>query len=203
MARHDGTAEHALLTDQPGVLVAHPRQQLVKILILYALLPLVCGTAGAVVAYQLSNVVTDRRVAALEDDLAQRRAANAAANEARDAQLGQTRRDLCVVIDRVQPRDQAVQDIRKRYGCTGAPAAIPTPVQSATPSPAVDGRRSGASGARPPATERPTPRPGPSGPPGPPGKPGPTAPATPPSPPPAPVPPGDGLICLPVLGCVL
>lgn len=191
MARHDGaTPPHPVLTDEPGLMLKRPRWQLAKILVLYALLALVCGAAGAVIAYQLSNVVTERRVAALEDDLAQRRAANAAGDEARDAQLGQTRRDLCVVIDRVQPRDAAVEDMRTRYGCTSGPAVTPTPGVSPSPArtraaPTTGG---GSTGRAPSGGQR-----GGSDAAGPTGPAEPGAPGRPAPPPPAPpAPPADG-----------
>lgn len=204
MARHDDTfPPHPVLTDQPGLILTQPRRQLAKILILYALLPLVCSASGAVIVYELSNAATERRVAAVEDYLAQRREANTAADSARDRQLEQTRRDLCVVLDRIQPRDAAVQDMRRRYGCTTGPTSpSPSPTPSARTRPAPTGGaterapangqrgRSGSDGAA-----------GPTGPSGPPGKPGKPA----PSPtPPAQAPPADEStdlldVCVPLL----
>ncbi|MEU7590620.1 hypothetical protein AB0A95_30560 [Micromonospora sp. NPDC049230] len=213
MARHDGAAPpHPVLTDEPGLVLRHPRRQLAKILILYAVLPLVCSVAGAVIAYQLSNVVTERRVAALEEYLAQRRETNLAADGERDKQLEQTRRDLCVVVDRVRPRDAEVEDMRRRYGCTGGPTAAPgppSPTPSARPRPATP--TGGATGRAPTNGQRgpsgsgrvagPT---GPAGPAGPPGAPGRPAPVPSPAPPATQAPPADQPndlldVCVPLL----
>ena len=209
MARHDGTLPpHPVLTDEPGLVLTHPRRQLAKILILYAVLPLVCSVAGAVVAYQLSNVVTERRVAALEEYLAQRREMNTAADGERDKQLEQTRRDLCVVVDRVQPRDAAVEDMRRRYGCTGGPTvapASPSPTPSARTRPAPP--TGGATGRTPSGGQR---GPsggggvaGPTGPAGPPGRPAPTPPPSATQAPPADKPTQVIDVCVPLLNLCL
>jgi hypothetical protein len=202
---------HLLLTDEPGVMVHNPRRQLARLLVLYAVLPLICAAAGAFIAYSLSSAEIDRRVTATErqqaDYLAERRRLNAEGDRLRDEQLAQFRRDLCVLIDRAVPRDLVVDELRRRYGCTGPTATAPT---SPTPRPTGPaGQRGTASGGSPgggtvPARPQPGPtspqKPpaGPPGPVGPSGPPGPTAPA------PAPAPAPSGLLCLPVLDlCVL
>lgn len=183
-------------TDEPGVVVHSPRRQLARLLVLYAVLPLICAGAGTFIAYELGNQRTDARLAALEEDLEQRRAASAAANAERDARLAQTRRDLCVVIDRVQPRDAAVEGVRRRYGCApvppgSSPAPSVSPSPEGRPSPDGTGGRSGTGdaggGTRPAGGQPPAPQPGAPGGPGPSGPGGqPPAPAPSPAPPPEP-----------------
>ncbi|MEV0430401.1 hypothetical protein [Micromonospora sp. NPDC050495] len=193
--RHGEPRSYGLLTDEPGLVVHNPRRQLAKLLVLYAVLPLLCSAAAAYIAVTLANASMDRRVAALEQDQAQRRQAAAAADQARDARLAQTRRDLCVVLDRVVPRDPPVQDLRRRYGCT-APDPTPTPPPPPVgggPGPTfstVPGARVETSGA-----PRPAPAPGPTGPAGPPGHSGPPGP---PAPTPTPQP-SPALVCVPLL----
>ncbi|WDZ84004.1 hypothetical protein [Micromonospora cathayae] len=167
----------------------NPRRQLAKLLTLYAALPLVCAAAAAYIAVTLANATMDRRIDALEQDQAQRRSAAAAEARARDARLGleQTRRDLCVALDRLAPRDRPVQELRWRYRCT-APEPAPSP--TATPTPDAGRTAPGRPGAsRPMPVPGPTRPAGPTGPPGSPGSPAPT-----PTPRPSPV-----LICVPLL----
>ncbi|MFR9780136.1 hypothetical protein ACL02O_29280 [Micromonospora sp. MS34] len=188
--RHGEPRSYGLLTDEPGLVVHNPRRQLAKLLVLYAVLPLLCAAAAAYIAVTLANASMDRRVAALEQDQAQRRQAAAAADQARDARLAQTRRDLCVVLDRVVPRDPPVQDLRRRYGCT-APHPAPSPTGTPVPGGGTAPGRRGATSSAP----RPAPVPGPASPtgrPGPGGPPGPPAPK--PTPRPSPV-----LVCVPLL----
>ncbi|MBC9004847.1 hypothetical protein, partial [Micromonospora aurantiaca (nom. illeg.)] len=97
--------------------VGRDRRRLARLLALYALLPLLCSAAATAIAYNLADSAMDRRVEALEQDLAQRRAQASADQAARDARLEQTRRDLCVALDRLTPRDEPVQDLRRRYRC--------------------------------------------------------------------------------------
>lgn len=203
--RETSRLAHVLLTDEPGVLVHNPRQKLVRILILYALLPLICSVAGGFIAYQFANAAMEHRVDALEGDLAQRRAARAAEDRQRDAKLDQNRRDLCVVLDRLTPRDRPVEDLRHKYGCTGAsvtapPAPSPSPNRTTPAGRAAEPTRDvpAGSGAAPSRQPRPAPAPGPPGATGPSGPPGPSAPASPPPPPG-----DDNLLCLPLLGCLL
>lgn len=178
--RTDDTRRLATVADDP--VVAHDRRRLGRLLALYALLPLICATAATVIAYDLASGRMDRRVQALEADQAGRRAAEASANRQRDDRLEQTRKDLCVVLDRLTARDEPVQDMRRRYGCT-APDPAPLPSTGAP----------GRAGPRPPSsTPRPAPAPGPAGPGGPSGPPGPPAPNSTPQPTPA-------LVCVPLL----
>ncbi|MFE9690882.1 hypothetical protein [Micromonospora sp. NPDC005806] len=196
MNRHSERQPYGLLTDEPGVVVHNPRRQLAKLLALYAALPLLCAAAAAYIAVTLANASMDRRVNALEQDQAQRRAQAAAEAKARDARLEQTRRDLCVALDRLTPRDPPVQDLRRRYGCT-APDPRPSP---STGTPDRGGPRAGGTAPDGRAQQpRPAPAPGPAGPTGPPGstgQPGPPAPKPTPEPNPA-------LVCVPALDLCL
>jgi hypothetical protein len=81
----------------------------------------VTSYAGASYAYQRSEVHTDSRIAVLESDLSQRRAANAAANAERDDQIAELRAVLCVTLDHLTPRDADVERLRARYQCIGRP----------------------------------------------------------------------------------
>ena len=207
MTGDDRTETYQVLSDEPGLLLHRPRRQLARVLALYALLPLICAAAGSYITYTLSAGRSDHRIAALEADLAERRAARAqmddqqrqleAARAAADAQL---RRDACVAFDRLQPRDAEVLDLRKRYGCTGnpKPAATAGPLTRPTADSRPGSQRGGSGGQdepdpapqAPPKAGPPGPK-GPTGPQGPPGEPGDT-------------PPDDGgLLCLPLVGCVL
>lgn len=195
-----------MLTDEPLIL-RHPRRALGRLLVAVCAAAAVFAAAAAVVAYQLSDHSMRQRVETLETERAQRRQEADAANRVRDARLEQTRRDLCVVVDRVQPRDTAVQDLRRRYGCTETPSGV-TPAPAPSP---PDGRPGGGTGtgtgrdssSRPAGGTSPAPRPGPSGPAGPPGPPG----AAPPPPPPPADPepePTDLLdLCVPLLDLCL
>ncbi|MEU8333426.1 hypothetical protein [Micromonospora sp. NPDC048839] len=194
MTRHSSSRQYELLTDEP-VLLHNPRRQLVKLLTLYAALPLICATAGAYVAYMLAMGSVDQRLQGLERDMAERRAAARAEDRARDERLAQTRRDLCVVLDRLAPRDESVQELRRRYQCA-APGPAPSPQPpSGSGGPPAKGRVDASPTPRPgptPGTAGPT---GPAGPEGPPGKPA-------PSPPPEPTPEPDSrpaLVCVPLL----
>ncbi|MGC4886716.1 hypothetical protein ACLQ2W_06145 [Micromonospora sp. DT227] len=148
------------------------------------------------------------RLAALERDFAadleSRRKARDKDVARQDAELRQLRADACTLADRINPRDAAVQDLRRRYGCAGggrpASTASATPnTPRATPGPRrTGGNRPGQPGAQPGPAPRPpagttAPRPPASSTPKPP-----PPPST--SPPPAP---DGGLICLPLLGCLL
>lgn len=190
MTRHSSSRQYELLADEP-VLLHNPRRQLVKLLTLYAALPLICATAGTYVAYMLAMGSVDQRLQGLERDMAERRAAAHAEDRARDERLAQTRRDLCVVLDRLNPRDAPVQDLRGRYGCS-APVPAPSPQPSASGGGRPAGGRAEAS-----ATPRPAPTPGPAGPTGPAGPAGPPgnpASSPPPEPNSRPV-----LVCVPLL----
>lgn len=206
MTRHsDDTQRLARVTAER--VVAGDRRRLARLLALYALLPLICAAAATVIAYNLAGSRMDHRVDALEQDLAQRRAVAAQEQRARDARLEQTRRDLCVVLDRVVPRDTPVQDMRRRYGCAGAASPGPNPTPGRTPAPPSrpDGRGSATAGE---AGARPMPGPagpvGATGPAGPPGQPAPS-PRPPSTTPPAPEPTRPPLVgvCVPVLNVCL
>jgi hypothetical protein len=188
-----------LLTDEPGVLLHQPRRKLIRVLVVYALLPLICAAAGAYISYELAAAQANDRISALESDLAQRRANRASMDAAQASAAAQFRTDMCVLADRTVPRDQAVEEIRRRYGCIGTPP--PVSPSSTRPPPSPSRRAAGNGGAaKDPA--RPAPAPRPSA--GRPGPPGPSGPPGPPGPQPTPVPPADGLICVPVLQvCVL
>lgn len=208
--RDDTEPMSPVFADEP-LLVHQPRRRLNRILVLYALLPLICGAVGAYIAYELGNWRTDQRVDRLESDLNERRTARAAEDQARDARLEQTRRDLCVVLDRVQPRDAPLEEMRRRYGCVGraspgpGPNVVPTPGRSPAAPSAQPGAGSGgvasAGGAAGPQAGSS----GPGGATGPPGPPAPSAPPPRPPSPPAPEPapePSAGLqidVCVPLL----
>lgn len=94
---------------------------------------------AAVIAYFSSAIAvnraeqhTDDRVAVLESDLQARRSAAAEQNANRDAQIAELRRLVCLFADHATPRDQDVEDVRRRYGCTGVPNPTPGPTSSAT-----------------------------------------------------------------------
>lgn len=133
---------------------------------------------------------TVRRVAALEkalgEDLNQRRAR-------RDAEFTQLRRDACVLADRIGPQDAEVQEMRRRYGCTGMVSP------SVSPSGTSRGGRVVPSAGGPvmpaPSPQRPPRLPAPPDPP--PVQPPPVQP-----PPPQPAP-DEPLLCLPIIGCIL
>ncbi|WP_262285903.1 hypothetical protein [Micromonospora sp. MA102] len=186
MSRHEAD------TQRLARVVVRDRRRTARLLALYALLPLLCSAAATVIAFNLADNAMDRRVAALEQDLAQRRAQAAAETKARDARLEQTRRDLCVALDRLTPRDEAVQDLRRRYGCTG-PSPGPAPTTSPGPPSRGGPRPNGpAASSRTPRLQ-PAPAPAPAGPPGPAGHSGPPG-------PPAPTPkPTPALVCVPLL----
>ncbi|WP_319461222.1 hypothetical protein [Micromonospora sp. RTP1Z1] len=189
MIRHDADTQRVARVAAERVVVKD-RRRLARLLALYALLPLLCSTAATLIASNLADASMDRRVAALEQDLAQRRAQAAAETRERDARLEQTRRDLCVALDRLTPRDPPVQDLRRRYGCT-APDPRPSPSTGAPErgGPRTPGRAAPSSAPRPAPTPGPTGPRGPQGPNGPPGTPAPT-----PTPEPTPA-----LLCIPPL----
>lgn len=142
---------HPVATDQPGLILHQPRRKLRQIAIIYALLPLVSAGVGAwiatQVAYARSEAHTDSRIAALEQDLSERRRVRAEQDAARDAQTRQLLNLLCVLLDHAQPRDDAVEALRTRYGCAGG---VPSPgPQSPPPSP---GSRPAPGGSKPTAS---------------------------------------------------
>lgn len=80
--------------------------------------------ASAGVGYDRSAAHTDRRIAALESDLTERRQVRASQDAGRDAQTRELLALVCVLLDRAQPRDSEVQARRVRYGCV---APVPPP----------------------------------------------------------------------------
>ncbi|MFI7608770.1 hypothetical protein ACIBTV_27170 [Micromonospora sp. NPDC049366] len=138
---------------------------------------------------------TRARVGTLErefaTDLDERRKARDAEVARQDAELRQLRKDACTLADRVLPRDAELQELRRRYGCTGDAAPSTDPGRSTAPGP---------NGGH----ERPSPDPS-RGQPDRPHTPAPVTPEPTPAPtqPPAADPEDGGLICLPLLGCVL
>jgi hypothetical protein len=170
----DDTRElHPVATDQPGLILHRPYQKLRQIIVLYTLLPLVCAFVGGwiatQVAYQRSETHTDRRIAVLEGDLAQRRKANAEANAARDARTAELLALVCQLLDHAQPRDAGIEASRAKYRCTGNPPLAPTPGPSSAPprqpgQSRVPPERSGGTGGGmlPTPAPRPVPEPSPS-----------------------------------------
>jgi cell division protein FtsB len=162
------------------------------------------------------NTRLERHIAALEADLDEHRATQAELKEEADqATLAQLRRDACALADQTTSRDAAVQDVRRRYGCTGTLLVPSTPVAStgtSGPGAPRSGGTTGGTGRSGAVAPHPSPRrqlavPQPQ-------PPAPTArqasASPPPPPPPAPEssgpsapPDDDGLICLPLLGCIL
>lgn len=160
---------HPVATDQPGLILHRPLRKLRQVAIVYALLPLLCAAVGAwiatQVAYGRAERHTDARIATLEQDLAQRRAANQQSNAERDRQIAELRRLVCILADHAQPRDDQVEQVRATYGCTGGPYPEPSaapPAPSETQPPAPGTTRTTAAAAQqphvPPATQ-PAPRP--------------------------------------------
>lgn len=153
----DPTRELAAVRVPAGeqVAVLRPRTlpRLVMVFGLAVLLAALSAYGGAWMAYQHANRHTDQRIATLEADLQQRRTARAQLDAQQRAQLEQLRRDACVLADRVQPRDQTVEDLRARWGCT----TDPTPAPSGVPPPTSRPGTRGSGGGRP--VPSPAPRP--------------------------------------------
>ncbi len=107
-----------------GVAMMPQPEQRVRALILAVLfaaalvvIVIIGAYVSAGVGYDRSAAHTDQRIAALESDLAERRAVRASQDAARDAQTRELLTLVCVLLDRVQPRDSEVQVQRVRYGC--------------------------------------------------------------------------------------
>ncbi len=96
-------------------------------------LGVVAGTT-AYVAQSKANEHTDRRIARLEADLAERRKAANEANARRDQQLAEVGRLVCAVFNRVQPRDAEVERVRAIYRCDQQPQPSPSVLPSPQPS---------------------------------------------------------------------
>lgn len=196
-----------VLSDEP--LVGQNLNRRLRIVLLSMLIAFLLTNVTSYLLGQAVRAEADRdtrsRVSALEDqvnaDLSERGERRDAEVAEQDAKLAQLRADLCVALDRVQPRDAAVLAARKRNGCTatsGRPSQAPQ--VGSTASSARPGDKANAGGSGPGSQVAPPP--GPTGPSGPPGRPGPSAPTL-PIPPPPEAPEDGGLICLPLLGCVL
>ncbi len=94
------------------------------------LLAMMLGVVAGVTAYVAQNRAnehTDRRLAELERDRAERRRAADAANARRDQQIAETVRIVCVVMNRIEPRDDEVQRYRAQFHCDSQPQPAVTP----------------------------------------------------------------------------
>lgn len=193
-----------VLADEPLIgqdLTRRVRVVLLSVVIAFALTNLTSYIIGQAVRADADRD-SRARLAALERDFAAdletRRVVRDKEVARQDAELRQLRADACTLADRIVPRDAAVQSLRRRYGCTGdgrpASTSGPTPgAPAATPGPGRPGKGDQTAPApRPPAGTR-APRP--------PASSGPKPPPSPSNPPPPAR--DDGLICLPLLGCVL
>lgn len=125
----DQALTRATEVDAEPVTTHRPRNLLLSMVFGMSVLLLssVIGYTAAVFAVNRAEAHTDQRVAVLERDLQQRRATAAAQNEARDQQIAELRRLVCLFADHSQPRDPAVEDVRRRYNCTGSPSPTPGP----------------------------------------------------------------------------
>lgn len=182
-----------VLSDEPLVgdnLTRRVRVVLISVVVAFLLTNVTSYLIGQAVRADTERD-TRTRVDGLERqfaaDLEQRRVQREAADAARDRQLKQLRQDVCVAYDRLY-RDAAVEAVRRRYGCTSTPPATATPQHPSAAGPSRPG-------AEPPA--RPGRQPGDTT------QPGPAAPAAPTPPAPPGGPPDDGLVCLPLVGCLL
>jgi hypothetical protein len=166
---------HPLATDEPGLILRRPVAKWRQIAIIYALLPLLCAALGGFVAVKVADASTDRRLATLEQDLAERRKVRAEQDAARDARTRDLLALVCVLLDHAQPRDADVEARRRQFGCDGGPypqpSPIPTPVVPAPGTPRTSAwrpsrpvpRSAGATQRRPtPSPGRPAPAPSPS-----------------------------------------
>lgn len=155
--------------------------------VLFAAAIVLCSAAAAYIAaayaYQRAEAHTNEQVRNLERERDRTERERDAERDALQRQLAAARRqaqaDVCSVIVHEPPdRGGPVDQLRRRYACPYIPATLGTPAPRKDGATPADGR--------PPA-----PRP---------------APPPPPAPPPArptPSEPDDGLLCLPVVGCVL
>ncbi len=189
-----------VLTDEP-IVVPRPRRAVAKVAIAYMLAILIVGAASVYLGYGLARRDLDRRLKAVERYQSERRDVRDEEKRRADAERADTdarvqrlRQLVCVFADRL-PRDSEVEKVRAEYGCTGNPAPSTTPSSLPDPpgQPNVPGPRGGQTPQQipPPRSGQPQPAPQP--------------PAQPPDPPdgPEPEPDDGGLICLPLLGCLL
>lgn len=116
--------QYPVTSDEP-VSLTRPRRAVQLTAVAYALAIVICSAVGSyvatVVAHERGSAHTDERIAALERDLTVRRAAAAEANARRDQQLRETERVVCVVFNRLEPRDVEVQAVRVRFRCDQQP----------------------------------------------------------------------------------
>ncbi len=203
----ESTAEFAVLTDEP-IVVPQPRRAVARVAISFGLAILVVGASaayiGATIGYDRASGKIDRRVAAIERYQDERRGARDsekaqadAERAAAKAELARLRAAFCVLADRAQPRDAEIDRVRAEFGCTGGPLPVPSVTPTGLPlpeQPRGDGRQPPgppAGSGRAADGDQPNPVPQP--------------PAQPPNPPDEPEPepePDDGLLCLPLLGCL-
>lgn len=200
-----------VLADEP--LVGERLTQRLRIVLLAVVLAFVLTNAASYLIGQAVRADAERdnraRIAAIErkiaDDLEERRQRRDAEVARQDEELRKLRESMCTLADRAQPRDEQIRRLRERYDCTGdPPAASPAPTRPPGSDAAPSGGRPGAATPSPPARspQRPQAPAAPTRPPA-------TPPATPPRPTPTPTPPppqepdDDGLICLPIIGCIL
>ncbi len=104
----------------PPVRVTPSWQAVAVGLALAVLLGVVAGVT-AFVAQSRANQHTDQRIERLEADLTERRRVAAEANARRDQQIAETQRVVCVVFNRLQPRDDEVQRVRAQFTCDALP----------------------------------------------------------------------------------
>jgi hypothetical protein len=139
------TRAEEITTNDP--LASSPRRTLLlstMFALAVVLLAAVISYTAAVIAVYRAERHTDERVAVLERDLQQRRAAAAEQNANRDAQIAELRRLVCLFADHAQPRDAAVEDVRARYGCTGVASPTPSPSRTVTVEPTARATAQGA-----------------------------------------------------------
>ncbi len=111
----------------PHTVRAVPSWQAVAVgLVLAIMLGVVAGVT-AFYAQSKSNEHTDKRIALLEADRVERRRVADEANARRDQQIAETQRIVCVVLNRIQPRDTEVQRIRVQFLCDRQPDPLATP----------------------------------------------------------------------------
>lgn len=121
--------QYPVTSDEP-VSLTRPRRAVRATAVAYALAIVICSATGSyvatVIAHERGSAHTDRRIARLETDLGQRRAAAAEANARRDQQIAETRRVVCVVFNRLQPRDAEVERVRAEFKCDQQPDPQPS-----------------------------------------------------------------------------
>jgi hypothetical protein len=127
----DQALKHAERVDFDSPLPPQRRNWIPTVMLAAAIVVLSAAIAygSAFFAVDRAAVHTDQRVAVLESDLRQRRATAADQNAARDRQIAELRRLVCLFADHAQPRDGDVEMVRAKYACA---TPTPTPGPSAT-----------------------------------------------------------------------